>query len=225
MRLVQTADNSVTLLNERFNESYHSQSEGALRETREKHVRPALRYAAASEKIRVLDICFGLGYNSLCAIDEFCGQIEIVSPEIDRELIAYLPNLPYPEELSRYRPIVEKLSSDQRYEDDRLNVEILIGDAAEITQKLEGGCDIIFQDPFSVNKNPQLWSDGFFADLYRLLKDTGVLTTYSASHLVRARMKNAGFLLYAHPFAPESGLRKGTIASKTPIKELERSRV
>ncbi|GHV59250.1 hypothetical protein FACS1894103_2270 [Campylobacterota bacterium] len=61
---VQTADQSFTLYNETLGEHYHSVGEGALRETLEKHIRPALRLTDALNKkhIRILDICFGLGY-------------------------------------------------------------------------------------------------------------------------------------------------------------------
>ncbi|MDR2639486.1 MAG: hypothetical protein LBC09_06610, partial [Helicobacteraceae bacterium] len=181
MRLVKSADSSFTLFSERFDEHYHSVGEGALRETLEKHIYPALAYAALGERIRILDICFGLGYNSLCAIAKFGGKIEIVAPEIDGELIASLPNLPYPLELEKYRLIVERLSKELCFSDDRVCVQIALGDAAKLVKTPIGEFDIIFQDPFSLHKNPELWSEDFFADLYRLLKPSGVLTTYSAS--------------------------------------------
>ncbi|MDR2152828.1 MAG: hypothetical protein LBO72_08405 [Helicobacteraceae bacterium] len=217
MRLTQSADNTFTLFSERYREHYHSMREGALRETLEKHIRPAFTYAALGEKIRVLDICFGLGYNSLCAIANFGGKIEIISPEIDRDLIAYLPNLPYPEALEPYRQIIKQISENGRFKDDRVSLEVVLDDATRLVQTQIGEFDVIFQDPFSIRANEELWSERFFADLYRLLKPSGVLTTYSASHIVRARMKNVGFLIYAHPFAADSGLRKGTIASKNAL--------
>ncbi|MDR1451766.1 MAG: hypothetical protein LBI57_05510 [Helicobacteraceae bacterium] len=217
MRLVETADGSFTLLSDRYNESYHSVKEGALRETLEKHVRPAFTYATIGESVRILDICFGLGYNSLCAIAVFGGKIEIIAPEMDRELIASLPNLPYPKMFDRLRPVIQKLSDDLYYEDERVSVKIALGDAAKLTQTMPGEFDVIFQDPFSYNKNPELWSARFFTDLYRLLKPTGVLTTYSASHKARTAMANVGFLLHTHPFTPNGGLRKGTIASKRAL--------
>ncbi|MDR0664907.1 MAG: hypothetical protein LBF86_05235 [Helicobacteraceae bacterium] len=218
MRLVQSADNSFTLFSERYGEHYHSVGEGALRETLEKHIRPAFAFAAIGEKIRVLDICFGLGYNSLCAIANHSGKIEIIAPEIDRELIVYLPNLPYPKELEGYRPIIDRVSKELRYKDDRVLLQVVLGDAAKLVQEQTDEFDVIFQDPFSIRANAELWSESFFADLFRLLKPSGVLTTYSASHIVRERMKKAGFLLYAHPFAADSGLRKGTIASKRALR-------
>ncbi|MDR1911368.1 MAG: hypothetical protein LBQ52_03350 [Helicobacteraceae bacterium] len=225
MRLIKTVDNVFTLFSDRFNESYHSVGEGAMRETIEKHIRPAFTYAQIGDRARVLDVCFGLGYNALAALDFFGDEIEIVSPEIDKELIAYLPRHLYPIEFEKYRPMIAKIASDFYYKDDRVSIEVKIGDAADIIQELEGEFDVIFQDPFSIRNNGELWSEQFFAALYRLLRSTGVLTTYSASHLARTRMKNAGFFLYAHSFTKESGLRRGTIASKIEIEELKCLRV
>ncbi|GHV03227.1 hypothetical protein AGMMS50229_01750 [Campylobacterota bacterium] len=228
MQSVKTADGSDTLFNDRYNEHYHSVSEGALRETLEKHIRPALRYsnALAKRAIRVLDICFGLGYNSLATIAElnragYAGAIEIVSPELDDDLLRELPNLAYPAPLDEYTSVIAAVASDRRYRDDRVSCEVVAADAAEFVQTLNGQFDIIYQDPFSLRKNPTLWDDRFFGALYSRLAEGGVLTTYSASHAVRKTMKTSGFLLYEHPFAPESGMRKGTIGAKTAIGGLE----
>ena len=229
---VQTADQSWTLYNEAVGEHYHSVGEGALRETLEKHIRPALRYtnALAKPAIRILDICFGLGYNTLCTFSElealgFAGTVEIISPELDRELIASLHTLEYPPELAAQLPILNALRTNGRYETERALITLLITDARELVRGGAGEFDIVYQDPFSLHKNPSLWSVEYFCDIYRLLKTDGILTTYSASNVVRANMRACGLTLYAHPFYAASNLRRGTIAAKTPIKALECLRV
>jgi tRNA U34 5-methylaminomethyl-2-thiouridine-forming methyltransferase MnmC len=224
----KTADGSFTLYSERFGEHYHSVTEGALRESLYKHVYPAMRYSSALTRrsIGVLDICFGLGYNTLCTIFEltkagYDGFTRIVSPEADHALIAQLESFAYPDELERLKPILRSLIAHGRYESDRFGVELVIGDAAAFARELNDTFDIVYHDPFSLNKNAALWSAEYFGAIYRLLAPHGVLTTYSASHNARAVMRSQGFLLYTHDFAPEDNLRRGTIAAKNPIGAVE----
>jgi len=63
----QTADGSFTAYSEIFDEHYHSVKDGALKETLYKHIYPAFKLTPKKESYKILDICFGLGFNSLCA--------------------------------------------------------------------------------------------------------------------------------------------------------------
>ncbi|MDR3162921.1 MAG: hypothetical protein LBT81_03590 [Helicobacteraceae bacterium] len=224
MQIAKTADGSLTLFNSEAGEHYHSVGEGALRETYEKHIRPALNLIGAAERrsVKVLDVCFGLGYNTLCTVLEltrlgFGGKCEIVAPELDRRLITSLDDFCHPEEIKEVDHIKRSLIKTLRYEDKKFNIEIVIKDAAEYVKNMKRRFDIIYHDPFSIMKNPSLWSSEYFLDLFNLLEDSGVITTYSASAKARQNMRRAGFLLYAHPFAANSGLRSGTIAVKTTL--------
>ena len=59
-----TNDGSVGLYNEDFNDIYHS-STGAITEAYEKFVAPIdIYWLLNQDKIKVLDICYGIGYNS-----------------------------------------------------------------------------------------------------------------------------------------------------------------
>jgi len=42
-------------------------------------------------------------------------------------------------------------------------------------------------------KNPELWTEEFFKDLYRLINLDGILATYSVSQSVRENLAAAGF--------------------------------
>ncbi|CAA6820277.1 MAG: SAM-dependent methyltransferase (EC, partial [uncultured Sulfurovum sp.] len=59
--LVLCEDGSKTLFSKEFDEPYHSTKDGALHESLEKHVKPALQIKKMSKKLVILDICFGLG--------------------------------------------------------------------------------------------------------------------------------------------------------------------
>ena len=59
-----TADGSVGLYSPQFNDIYHSAT-GALTEANEKFIEPVdFRTLLEKDKIKILDICFGIGYNS-----------------------------------------------------------------------------------------------------------------------------------------------------------------
>ena len=63
-----TADGSFSLHSNSFAESFHS-SDGALEEANNKFVLPAqLDRFSSGSSIRVLDVCFGLGYNTAALI-------------------------------------------------------------------------------------------------------------------------------------------------------------
>ena len=68
MQKVTTHDGSETFLNVEVNESYHSYT-GAVEEAREKFCIPAgIKALAQKGSFRLLDVCFGMGYNSAMAI-------------------------------------------------------------------------------------------------------------------------------------------------------------
>jgi len=69
MRKIITKDGSITFFNEKYQESYHHES-GALNEALKKFVEPCkITELARKGSVDVLDVCFGLGYNSGVAID------------------------------------------------------------------------------------------------------------------------------------------------------------
>lgn len=218
----KTADGSFTLKSERYNEHYHSVKDGALTESLYKHVKPALAQLDLIDEIRILDICFGLGYNTLATLYEldligYKGRVVIKSPESDLDLIDSLKRLQYPKEFIPYLDLINTISNGENIDSEKISIEVYRGDATEYLKSLDDEFDIIYQDPFSSSKNPELWSEQFFADLFRLLSNDGVLTTYSQAKAVRATMKNVGFRLYEHG---NLQIRAGTIGSKKQLKGL-----
>ena len=92
-----TLDGSTGLFNKAVNDIYHS-SYGAKTEAVEKFVRPLnLRQNFAQNKnIKVLDICYGIGYNTKAFLDEIINlkinsKIQIDILEHDRRLVLLSP--------------------------------------------------------------------------------------------------------------------------------------
>ena len=60
---VITKDGSISFRSEKFNENFHSKA-GAYFETKNKFINPSRLERFQNKSINVLDICFGIGYNS-----------------------------------------------------------------------------------------------------------------------------------------------------------------
>jgi tRNA U34 5-methylaminomethyl-2-thiouridine-forming methyltransferase MnmC len=213
--LVVTKDGTKTLFSYEFNESYHSNKDGALEESLKKHVIPAFRFQKSKDKLVILDICFGLGYNTLATIyyikkHNLNTKIHIISPEFDKALIESLNEFEYPKEFEPLKEIIEKLSKNFYYEDKQFKIEILLGDARESIPKIKEPIDIVYQDAFSPKKNPLLWTKEYFADIKKLSKETTILTTYSVASSVRLGLYENGFNIFLYK---DKGVRQSTIAS------------
>jgi len=216
-------DGTYTLYSEEFDEPYHSTKDGALHESLQKHVLPALTYKKERTSLVILDICFGLGYNSFATIAHVLEQgldtrIHIISPEFDTALIHSLEDFDYPPAFVGIRHIIQAVSRDLYYEDAQFKIEILPGDARETVKKIEERCDIIYQDAFSPVHNPLLWTREWFADLRALCQEDAILTTYSTASAVRLALYENGFYIFVHR---AEKMRYSTIASLQMLEGLE----
>lgn len=214
-KVIPTNDNTFTLYSTEFDECYHSTVDGALNESLNKHVIPAFNLSKEKEKITILDICFGLGYNTFstiyyCITNNIKTKIEIISPEIDEQLVKSLKDFIYPKEFDVISHIINSISDDLYYEDEQFKINIIIGDARESLPIVTKKFDIIYQDAFSPKNNPLLWTREYFTILRKLCSDDVIITTYSSATAVRMGLYENGFLLYE--YSP-SGIRAGTIAS------------
>lgn len=202
MQKIITPDGSVTFHNSQFDEAYHSKS-GAKEEAVEKFVKPCLiREIAKTGKIKILDFCFGLGYNTAAAIDAALEEnphcvIEVVGLEIDEQMLQLLPSIP--DSFRSYSFIKETIKDNYNYNKNNLNIQIVLGDAIETIKKLNGEYDAVFFDPFSPKKCPGLWTEDIFRECYRLLRKEGRLATYSCARVVRDNMRAVGFTVIDGP--------------------------
>jgi tRNA U34 5-methylaminomethyl-2-thiouridine-forming methyltransferase MnmC len=68
MNEIETGDGSNTLFSKEYNEHYHSTKDGAINESLYKHIIPAITHHKDKKSLKILDICFGLGYNTLATL-------------------------------------------------------------------------------------------------------------------------------------------------------------
>ena len=221
---IETADGSYTLKSNDVNnksETMHTHH-GAITESMEKFVKPA--GLNGKKKVKILDICSGLGYNAASCI-EFLGDdidIQIDMVEISKETLASSLFIESP--IKSYN-IIKKAVENELYNDgtlgfkfneekipDRIKVNIYLRDARYVIKEINKKYDAVFLDPFSPLKSPELYTTEFFLILKNLLKNDGIILTYTSASPVRSAMVHAGLYIGEGPlFGRKSG---GTVASK-----------
>lgn len=236
---VKTDDGSYSIKSREINhkvETLHT-STGAISESFEKFIKPLkLNY---DEDIAILDICAGLGYNSSAAIDDFLRnadgstRLHIDMLEISKPTLAAGLMVPSPIEAHDItKKAIENALIDCDYaslelEDtsipENIDLKIHIDDARQVIQKLpDNSYDAIFLDPFSQNMSPELVSLDFFKEFRRVIKDNGIVTTYTSSAPVRMAFIEADFYVSLGPIFGR--FQGGTLASPSP-KNLTKSLV
>ncbi|SFV53352.1 SAM-dependent methyltransferase [hydrothermal vent metagenome] len=216
--LTLSDDGSYTAYSKEYDEHYHSTKDGALKESLQKHIIPAFEVIKKDE-VNILDICYGLGFNTLATILYYRDnrpntKLNIYSPELDASLVNSLEDFSYPEEFAALREIIVALSQEGVYQDDSLSIELFLGDAREYVKKFENFFDIVYQDAFSPSTNPMLWTKEYFADIAKAMKKDGVLTTYSIALKIRLALYENGFYIYLNK---GEGYRDATIASQLEL--------
>ena len=221
--LVLCEDGTNTLFSKEFDEPYHSTKDGALHESLEKHVKPAFGIKKEQDNLSILDICFGLGYNTFATLyyikqNNLITKVHILSPEFDEGLVRSLSTFSFPPEFDFLKPIIKAISENLFYEDEQFKIEILLGDARQSVPKIKEQIDVIYQDAFSPTHNPLLWTKEFFADMAKISKVDTILTTYSTAASVRLGLYENGFYIFIHR---AELMRYSTVASMKMLEGFE----
>ena len=202
LKEILTKDGSVSLRSLFFQENFHS-LEGALKETEIKFINPSDLKRFKDKSLNVLDICFGLGYNSASLFSNLIRQNSFLNwyaLEIDKKPLKYslenelFQNLWNPKVLK----IFKSLSQNHQYKDDFFECNILWGDAREAINKIPINIkfDLIYLDGFSPQKCPQIWTVEFLAKVTQRLNNNGYLITYSSSAAIRKTLREFGLCIF-----------------------------
>ncbi len=218
-----TDDGSYTFFSAEFGQTFHSKY-GAKAESIYKFSIPTLLAAKARRgHLKILDICYGLGYNTAAALATIWQanpncHIEIIALELDRTVpIAAIDRqlladwaIPIPQVLTR-------LAQEERIEIDRLTARLIFGDARQTIAGVNAQnfqADAIFLDPFSPLCCPQLWTVEFIDRVAKCCAPDGRIATYSCAAAVRTALRDAG--LHVADTIPVGRKAPGTIASFDP---------
>ena len=202
--IVATKDGSNTLFSKLYNQHYHNPDDGAINEALSKHIIPAFTFHKDKKELTILDICFGIGYNTFSTIyyvlqNNLDIKLNIYSPELDGKLVNSLDSFDFPKEFENIKHIIKSVAQTGQYKDDKINIEIYIGDARMHIKSLNlDSFDIVYQDAFSSDVNFELWTKEYFDDIYKLCKDDCVMSSYAIATPIRLSMNEAGFYIYEH---------------------------
>ena len=199
---IKTKDGSISFFNKQYQEAYHSYH-GAYTEALEKHVQaceiPSL--SKNTQKLEILDLCFGLGYNSLVCIKE----ARKVNPNIEIKIDA----LENDTEVFSMMKECHDLNSIKLLE----NICIFhIGDArVKILELKNNSFDAIFFDPFSPKVCPELWHEDFIKDVVSKAKQGAYISTYSSSRVAKDGFLKAGCEILE---GPKCGRKTGGVLAR-----------
>lgn len=205
----KTADGSYTFFSNTFNEAFHS-IYGAKQEAQMKFVEPCnlAQKAQFEPEIFILDICYGLGYNTASALETIWKinpncKINWIGLEFDPTvpLSAIECNL-FSDYSSIVINILTEIANQKKVKYNNFEGKLLINDARISIQEIVNlnlKFDAIFLDPFSPPKCPQLWTVEFLKLVSLCLKNNGKLATYSCAGAVRKALLLAGLNIGSTP--------------------------
>jgi uncharacterized protein len=229
---VTTDDGTITKLDAETGELYHNRA-GAYTEALCNYVQPsnALARLQENEEIKLLDSCFGLGYNTLALCAEAAklqipGKIVITAIELDPQIIRDVQQVMAAQQFATLHRFFRDKDFATEFGEWRgahnylqIRLNLINGDLRKAVPALQDDFDFVFHDPFSPRKVPELWTIDLFREYYRLLERlNGAVLTYSSAGAVRGGLQQAGFHVYK---TTSVGAKPGgTLASVTKLEQL-----
>ncbi len=207
--LILTQDGSHSLMSHTHGVPYHSKY-GAVQESRHVFLTHGL-FASIPGKsnLSLLEVGLGTGLNAFLTlleaeknrwkIDYLALEAYPVSPEEARDL-NYPEILGAPERKSDFMALHEcgweeevRLSDYFTFRKKQIRFEDF---------QSEPLFDLIYFDAFAPNAQPELWEEPVIRNMYKALKEGGVLTTYCAKGTFKRTAKAVGFRLESPPGPP-----------------------
>ena len=187
-------DGSTTFFNQEFKDYYHPK-EGALSQAEQLFVdKSSLKKRLESLHVRLLDIGFGMGYNSFTALKmaHVLGENSLHVSAIEHDKMLLLQSAQVITEPLHVK-ILESLYAQNFWTDDKVRIELFNADARYAIRFLKERFDVIFLDSFLESNNPTLISVEFLQKLHLLLKADGVLVCSASLRSVQVALIEAGF--------------------------------
>lgn len=208
-----TGDGSNTLYNEEIGEHYHSKH-GAFQESKHvfldaglKRVLEINESAQESAAVSILEVGFGTGLNFLLTLD-YCRERQVC---LDYHSIEAYPLDNALLEETGYEQFVSQdtwtgflgaynkaLTGTAAMGADRLSIHHLKLNAFESAQQF----DLVYYDAFSVQHQPEMWTDEIIHHTCMFLKPGGIFVTYAITGKLKRALKAIGFSIEKLPGAP-----------------------
>jgi tRNA 5-methylaminomethyl-2-thiouridine biosynthesis bifunctional protein len=173
------------------------------------------RFAAltAGDRLVIGETGFGTGLNFLCTWQLFNARaaadarLHFVSVEkyplsradLGRALRLWPELEAFSEQLLSQYVALHQGFQRLIFENGRVTLTLLIGDALDMLPQLDGQIDAWFLDGFAPAKNPEMWTPELFAELARLAAPASTIATFTSTGWVRRALNAAGFKMKRVP--------------------------
>ncbi len=195
--LVQLRDGTFSLRSGKYGETFHP-GVGPVAEGESLYGQQLRLGERASGRLVIWDVGLGGAANAITVLRSVACPVQLVSFDSTLEpfefAIAHATELKY---FQGYENQARYLLRDGRVEFGGIQWELQVGDfpsfLREPAAKLSPKPHAILYDPFSPAKNPEMWTQPLFTNLFGLLTEPCLLATYSRSTMVRSALLLAGF--------------------------------
>ncbi|MEG5265576.1 bifunctional tRNA (5-methylaminomethyl-2-thiouridine)(34)-methyltransferase MnmD/FAD-dependent 5-carboxymethylaminomethyl-2-thiouridine(34) oxidoreductase MnmC [Pseudomonas sp. JDS28PS106] len=200
-----------------FSDVYFS-TESGLAETRhvflvQNDLQARFLAMAAKDRLVIGETGFGTGLNFLCAwqLFETCApagaRLHFVSAEkfplsradLQRALALWPELAALADRLLEQYVAVHQGFQRVMFDDGRVTLTLMIGDALDMLPQLDACIDAWFLDGFAPAKNPEMWTPELFAQLARLSAPGTTIGTFTSTGWVRRALNAAGFKMKRVP--------------------------
>lgn len=214
LEVFENTDGSKTLFNPMLNETYHSRH-GAIAEGLHVFIEAGLKAWINENRntdlVRIFEMGFGTGLNALLTLQASMlleSQVSIQYTSIESRPLTWdlVSALNYQdsfdEALAKTFENMHQVSWNQWQ---ALSPQFTL---KKIQTTLNAfrfepkAFDLIYFDAFAPDRQPELWTQSVFEQLYETLDERGILVTYSAKGEVRRSMQAAGFNVERLPGPP-----------------------
>lgn len=206
-KIIQTLDGSTTIQLVDWDECYHSKN-GAIQEAQHVFIQNGLSLLEKGT-IAVLEIGFGTGLNAFITfleaqkrnlkIDYVGVEAYPLSPE---EVLSmnYVETLKVPQ----YDAIFNAMHQCSWETEHQISSNFFLTKKKQLFQEINftNRFDIIYFDAFGYQVQPELWSTEIFRNMFKALKEKGILVTYAARGVVKRSMQEVGFTVKKVPGPP-----------------------
>jgi tRNA U34 5-methylaminomethyl-2-thiouridine-forming methyltransferase MnmC len=208
--ITPTADGSNTLYNETIGEHYHSKH-GALQESKHVFIDAGLKHAEQSfpgQPVAILEIGFGTGLNFLLTaayadeqgltlnytgIEAFpLTKEELTSTAYDQ----YVPETIWDSLISNYENALTAVTPIAA------NQQLTIANTTLEEFRSSVLFDLVYFDAFSVQHQPEMWSDEIIGHVCSFLKPGGIFVTYAITGKLKRALKSFNMKIEKLPGAP-----------------------
>ncbi|MES2828779.1 MAG: tRNA (5-methylaminomethyl-2-thiouridine)(34)-methyltransferase MnmD [Bacteroidota bacterium] len=208
-KIVPTADGSNTLYNENVGEHYHSKH-GALQESKHVFITAGLMHTIErfpNQEISLLEVGFGTGLNFLLSA-EHC--LENAVP-LNYTGIEAFPIRSEDLETTGYEQYVPQVIWEGLFNNYGKAMQQYVKILPHLQFKIEhtylhryqtsNQFNLIYFDAFSVQHQPEMWTDELIAHVCQFLCTGGVFVTYAITGKLKRALKSIGFTIEKLPGA------------------------